>query len=205
MLADLVDALPRGQDRRLVRGEALFRTGDPALGLVLVHEGALELARISPEGRRSVLHRAGPGDTFAEASLFEPHHHCDAVAAAPSRVTVHPAAALRRAVETAPALGWRIAAHLAARLVAERARAERLALPRAVDRLLDALHGLPREPDGSRRVGRSWKALAAELGLSHEATYRALARLERDGLIRREADGRVRLPGAAETAGPLRG
>jgi CRP-like cAMP-binding protein len=193
MKADLLQALPRGRDRRLARGEVLFRVGDTSLGLVLVREGALELVRTSPEGRRLVLHRAGPADTFAEASLFESHHHCDAVAAAPSLVTIHPAAELRRAAEADPGLGWRIAAHLAARLVAERARAERLALPHAADRLLDVLHALPSEPDGTRRLGRSWKSLAAELGLSHEATYRALARLERAGLLRREGRDRLLL------------
>jgi CRP-like cAMP-binding protein len=197
MKDDLLQALPAGRDSRLERGEALFRVGDPALGLVLVQAGALELLRTSPEGRRLVLHRAGPGDTFAEASLFESHHHCDAVAAIPSRVTVYPAPDLRRASETDPSLGWRIAAHLAARLVAERARAERLALPHAADRILDVLHALPPEPDGARRLDRSWKALAAELGLSHEATYRALARLEQQGRLRRDSDGRVRLPAAA--------
>jgi CRP-like cAMP-binding protein len=193
MNADLLQALPPGRDRRLARGEVLFRVGDTSLGLVLVREGALELVRTSPEGRRLVLHRAGPADTFAEASLFESHHHCDAVAAAPSLVTIHPAAELRRAAEADPGLGWRIAAHLAARLVAERARAERLALPHAADRLLDVLHALPPEPDGTRRLGRSWKSLAAELGLSHEATYRALARLERAGLLRREGRDRLLL------------
>jgi CRP-like cAMP-binding protein len=196
MDAGFLRALPAGRDRRLSRGEALFRVGDAAIGLVLVREGALELVRTSPEGRRLVLHRAGAGDTFAEASAFESHHHCDAVATAPSRVTVHPAAGLRHAADADPTLGWRLAAHLASRLVAERARAERLALPHAADRLLDVLHALPPEPDGTRRLGRSWKSLAAELGLSHEATYRALARLERAGLLRREGAGRVRLPGA---------
>lgn len=190
----LFRSLPAGRDRRLARGEALFRAGDPSLGLVLVREGTLELIRTSPEGRRLVLHRAGSGDTFAEASLFESHHHCDAVAASPSSVVVHPAAELRRAAEADPGLGWRVAAHLASRLVAERARAERLALPHAADRLLDVLHALPPEPDGTRCLGRSWKSLAAELGLSHEATYRALARLERAGLLRREGGDRVRLP-----------
>lgn len=197
MDADLLRSLPAGRDRRLARGEALFRAGDPALGLVLVREGTLELVRTSPEGRRLVLHRAGPGDTFAEASLFESRHHCDAVAASPSVVVVHSAAELRRAAGADPGLGWRVAAHLASRLVAERARAERLALPHAADRLLDVLHALPPEPDGTRRLGRSWKSLAAELGLSHEATYRALARLERAGLLRREGGDRVRLPAAA--------
>jgi CRP-like cAMP-binding protein len=197
MDADLLRALPPGRDRRLARGEALFRVGDPALGLVVVRDGTLELVRTSPEGRRLVLPRAGPGDTFAEASLFESRHHCDAAAAAPSSVMVHPAAELRRAAAENPDLAWRLAAHLAARLVAERARAERLALPHAADRLLDVLHALPPQPDGTRRLGRPWKSLAAELGLSHEATYRALARLERAGLLRREGGDRVRLPAAA--------
>jgi CRP-like cAMP-binding protein len=200
MDADLLAALPEGRDLRLAQGEALFRAGDRALGLVLVRRGALELRRVSAEGRLMVLHRAGPGDSFAEASLFEPRHHCDAVATAPSLVTLHAAAALRHAAAADPAIGWRLAAHLAARLVAERARAERLAQPRAADRLLDALHALPVHDDGLRRLGRSWKTLAAELGLTHEATYRALARLERGGLVRREGRDGVRLAARAAAA-----
>jgi CRP-like cAMP-binding protein len=138
-----------------------------------------------------VLHRAGPGETFAEASLFERAHHCDGVAVVASEVTIHPAAALRGAAD--PDLAWSLARHLAARLVAERARAERLALPRAEDRILDLLWALPAEADGLRRPGRSWKALAAELGLTHEAVYRALARLERAGRLSRRGGG-VLLP-----------
>lgn len=191
---DFVQTLPPGTQRRLAQGEALFRVGDPAIGLVVVQAGMLELLRISPEGRRLLLHRAAQGETFAEASLFEGRHHCDAVAAAPSVVTMHGAAELRRAAAADPELGWRLAAHLAGRLVAARARAERLALPHAADRLLDALHALAAEPDGSRRLAVPWKSLAAELGLSHEATYRALARLERMGALRREGRDRVRLP-----------
>lgn len=193
MSFDLIRFLPAGLEVKVARGDFLFRVGDRARGLVAVRDGALELVRTSPEGRRLVLHRAGPGDTFAEASLFETHHHCEAVAVAPSKVTLYPASDLRRATQADPSLGWRIAAHLAARLVAERARAERLALPHAADRILDVLHARPPEPDGSRRLDRSWKAIAAELGLSHEATYRALARLERAGRLRRDGRGRVHL------------
>jgi CRP-like cAMP-binding protein len=185
--------LPEGHDRSLTAGEHLFRAGDPALGLVIVRRGMLTLQRASFDGRISILHRAGPGDTFAEASLFETHHHCDALAIAPSLVTIHAASRLRSAAAQDPSLSWRIAAHLAARLVAERARAERLALPHAADRLLDALYALPVEAGGLRQLGRSWKALASELGLSHEATYRALARMERAGILRREGLGQVRL------------
>jgi DNA-binding Lrp family transcriptional regulator len=33
---------------------------------------------------------------------------------------------------------------------------------------------------------RPWKTIATEIGLTHEAVYRALAELERDGLIERD-------------------
>ena len=33
---------------------------------------------------------------------------------------------------------------------------------------------------------RTWKAIATEIGLTHEAVYRALAELEREGLIERD-------------------
>jgi len=198
---DLLSILPAPRRRLLTRGEALFHAGDTSVGLVVVRAGLLELVRVSPEGRRSVLHRAGPGETFAEASLFEKRHHCDAIAATQVEVDVYGAHAVRRAAAADPALGWRIAAHLAARLVAERSRAERLIRPRAEDRLLDVLHALPAEADGTRRPGRSWKAMAAELGLSHEATYRALARLEQAGRLRRLGDGRIRLASTTNEPG----
>lgn len=182
---------PAGRPRHLAAGETLFRTGDPSVGLVIVRRGMLELRRVSAEGRVAVLHRAGPGESFAEASLFEPAHHCDGVAAEPSEVVVHAPAVLRRAAAADPALGWALARHLALRLVAERARAQRMALPRAEERILDLLEALPPGAAGLRRPGRSWKAIAAELGLTHEAVYRALARLERAGRIRRAADGIV--------------
>jgi len=141
-----------------------------------------------------MLHRAGPGLTFAEASLFEPRLHCNAVAATAAAITVHPAAALREAASRDPKLGWRDAAHLAARLVREPRRAERLALPHAANRLLDALHALPTEPPGGlRRLDCSWKAFTAGLGLTHEATSRGLARLERAGLLQHVGPGLVRL------------
>jgi DNA-binding MarR family transcriptional regulator len=40
----------------------------------------------------------------------------------------------------------------------------------------------------ARRVEleRTWKTIATEIGLTHEAVYRALAELERDGLIERD-------------------
>jgi hypothetical protein len=55
----------------------------------------------------------------------------------------------------------------------------------------DPGHGLVGKAP-SVALDRTWTEVAAELGLTREATYRALARLERDGRIVWE-EGRVSL------------
>jgi DNA-binding Lrp family transcriptional regulator len=50
------------------------------------------------------------------------------------------------------------------------------------------------------RIDRPWTEIAAEIGLTHEAIYRALARLEHDGRIRRD-HGFIRLSPADGEAG----
>lgn len=66
-------------ERRLQRGEVLFRKDDTAIGLYAVEEGHVRLCRVDANGREITLHTAGPGDLVAEASLFSPRYHCDAV------------------------------------------------------------------------------------------------------------------------------
>ena len=78
--------------------------------------------------------------------------------------------------------------HLAGEVQALRSHAEILSLRTAPERLM-AYFRLQMSPVGVVvNVKGTWKQVAAELGLTHEALYRALARLEREGVIRR--DGR---------------
>jgi CRP-like cAMP-binding protein len=193
MDTDLLQVLPAGRDRRLAQGEALFRSGDPALGLVLVREGVLELIRTSPEGRRLVLHRAGPGSTFAEASCSK------------ATITATPSPLSRAAPQSTRPLNCAAQPRQTRALGGASPRISRPASwPSGCRPCASPCRTPPTgcltcctrfhpEPDGGRRLGRSWKTVAAELGLSHEATYRALARLERAGLLRREGGDRVRL------------
>jgi len=177
--------LPVGPPRALAAGDMLFRVGDAAIGIVHIHAGRLELRRAGATGREAVMQRAGPGDTLGEASLFEAIHHCEAVAVTAAEVRVTSRAMLDAATRADPSLPWRLAAQLARRLVEARARAECLALPRAADRLLAALAARAPDAEGWRRVGGTWRSFADECGLSAEATYRALAGLEREGRLSR--------------------
>ena len=77
-------------DHKLKAGEPLFRMGDKTLGLCEVVAGRVRLARVDRSGHEIVLHVAGPGETLAEASLFSPQYHCDAIANTDAIVRIYP-------------------------------------------------------------------------------------------------------------------
>ena len=76
--------------------------------------------------------------------------------------------------------------HLAGQVQSLRARAEILSLRAATDRLMTyfRLH-MPADRD-VLHIDSPWKQVATQIGISHEALYRALARLEDEGSIERD-------------------
>ena len=66
-----------------------------------------------------------------------------------------------------------------------RAQCERMSLKGVGERLLHlvATEGV----DGVLPIGSGLKSLATELAVSHEALYRAVAALEKDGVLARDA------------------
>ena len=127
-----------------------------------------------------VLQRA-QGGFLAEASLDQARYHCDAITVRPTELLAIPHKAFRDALaEAAFANMWM--AHLAGELRRVRAQAERLTLKTAEARII---HYIETEGDGGTIVlNNSKKDWAGELGLTHEALYRALARLQRRSSIR---------------------
>lgn len=193
------DLKPR--NRRLAKGELLFRQGDPTRGFYVVKDGRVALVRHAPDGRRLVLFSAGPGESFAEASLFAGTYHCDAVAESRSGVLEIPKNALRAALRRDAELAEHLLARLARQVHELRQRLELRNIRGARERvwqfltLAAGLHG------GKVVFERPLKDIAAEIGLTHEAFYRALAALDRAGRIRRhgrhiEVIGRSSSPGA---------
>ena len=83
-----------GIERRLKAGQTLFRLGDRTAGLYEIVRGKVRLARVDASGREAILHVASAGDTIAEASLFSPTYHCDAIATGDALVRLYPKAAV---------------------------------------------------------------------------------------------------------------
>ncbi len=56
----------------LVRGDVLFREGEPGDRLYVIAQGKIKLGRRSSDGRENLLSILGPGEMFGELSLFDP-------------------------------------------------------------------------------------------------------------------------------------
>lgn len=138
------------------------------------------LVRHSRDGQPIVLQRVHEG-FIAEASIESPLYHCDGVATVPTVVLAFPIAALRSALDTDARFRAAWSRHLAGEVRSLRARCERLSLHRAADRIT---HYLETEGVGGAVVlDRSMKSWAADLGLTHEALYRTIARMKCAGTL----------------------
>ena len=179
-------------ERKLKAGEPLFHLGDKTAGLAEVVAGRVRLTRVDRSGRETVLYVAGPGETIAEASLFSPAYHCDAIAGTDAVVRIYPKPAVLAAFAKDPKAAQAFSATLAHQVMSLRTRLAQRDIRSARERLRHFL-ALNTSADGrSVTLRGTLKELAAELGLTHEALYRTLATLERAGEIRR-AGGKITL------------
>jgi CRP-like cAMP-binding protein len=174
-----------GIERRLKAGQALFHLGDRTAGLYEILHGKVRLARIDASGREAILYVASAGDTIAEASLFSPTYHCDAIATGDALVRLYPKAAVLAAFRHDPKAAQTFMAMLARQVMSLRTRLEQRNIHSARDRVRHYL-AINVGADGKTiALPGSLKDLAGELGLTHEALYRTLAVMANAREIRR--------------------
>ncbi len=180
----LVAALPASvqQETRTIvldAGQRLFAQGDPPVAMYFVVAGDLALIRRGCGGEEFVIQRTGFG-MLAEASFDQHAYHCEAIARAPTRLLSMPRDRFVEAMAS-PRFGAAWITHLARELRRSRCHAERLSLRTARDRIR---HYIETEgANGSAEITSTLKGWAGELGLTHEALYRALASMRRNGEI----------------------
>lgn len=177
---------------KMGKGQAIFRCGDEVDAVYRVLDGEVCLTRFSQEGAEFVLYRARKGELFAEASLFATHYHCDAICTHPGHYLRLPAEALRQRLtnDSDFALEW--IAMLSCSLRRQRAAQERLGLKSLRMRVIHYI--VDRGEDGRVELDQPIVRWAAELGVSHEALYRTLAEIEREGLLQRQGQSLALLP-----------
>jgi CRP/FNR family transcriptional regulator, dissimilatory nitrate respiration regulator len=182
-----------GSERTLKAGETLFRAGTRTAGLYQVVRGRVRLARVNRKGRETVLYVATAGEILAEASLFSSTYHCDAIATTNAVVRLFPKAAVLAALARDADAALAFMAMLARQLMTLRMRLEQRNIRSARDRLRHYLSMNVGADGRTVLLTGTLKDLAGELGLTHEALYRALAEMAKRGEIKR-GKGMIRLP-----------
>jgi len=171
--------------RKLAKGETLFHQGDATFAIFAVRRGRVRLLRHLVDGNSVPLHAARDGESFAEAALFSPVYHCDAIADVNSLIEIHPKDALSLALDENPETARAFMAHLARQVIDLRARLEIRNIRSARERTLKFLRLAQSETDRNVTFERPLKDIAGDIGLTHETFYRTLAKLESDGDIAR--------------------
>jgi CRP/FNR family transcriptional regulator, dissimilatory nitrate respiration regulator len=173
-IARWLNDLP-GVEQRLDAGQYLFHRGDPVVRVFVVQEGHIRLVRYLEDGAALVLQTADSDSMLAEASLFLPRYHCDAVAIAPTRLKAiektRTIAGLRTEIDVLVSF----AAHLAKEVQQTRMRSEILRLKTVAQRFDAWLEW----HDGELPEKGKWALIALEIGISPEALYREMARRRR--------------------------
>lgn len=182
---ELTELLPSGlravcQEATAPKGARLFTEGKAPKWMFYVTAGEIALIRNGVNGETAYLQRQRRG-FVAEASLLSDHYHCNADALLNSALIKVPIPALKDWLGKDAQFSLRWIRMLSAEVRRSRMQNERLALPTIRARLLHLLN--TGNQGAVFQVQGSLKLMAQELGVSHEALYRGLAAIEKEGKI----------------------
>ncbi len=163
----------------------LFRCGERPRAIYYMVEGEVHMMRRTRNGGTVVMSRTRHG-FFAEAGLYAKAYGCDAVAVRDSTMLVFPLPVFQEMLDGDKDFRRSRFAQQAQEIRRLCSRCERLSLPTAQERLF---HYIETEGQGGAiELTQPVKALAAELGLTHETLYRTLAQMERAGDLKRSGN-----------------
>lgn len=184
-VSDIANVIPERLLREarkieLIEGSSLFLAGDKVRNAYVVVSGEVRLVRMGRGGSEITLQRSR-GGFIAEASLDSKVYHCDAIASARSELLAFPVVAFKSALANDTAFCSRWQSILAAEVRKLRAQCERLGLKTAEERIIHFIEAEGK--DGVVVLPLNKKAWATDLGLTHEALYRALKRLRDNNVV----------------------
>ena len=180
----LVDLLPSKvlslcKERVLAKNEMLFQQGDKPETLFFIVTGEAVLSRVSSHGETTILQRCKAG-FLSEASLLSEKYHCDAYATQSGLAITIPIQSIRNALEE-PDFAIKWVKLLSREIMRLRTQSERLGLKDIKSKLLHLIE--TEGTKGTLTLQSDFKSLASEIGVTHEALYRTISALEKDGVL----------------------
>lgn len=170
----------------LTKGAEVFAQGIKPQALFYVVRGEVVLERTGVQGQSVVLQRVRHG-FIAEASIQSGSYHCSGRVTLPGQAISLPIMPLQLGLSSNPGFSMRWIAMLNHEVRRLRAQTERLSLKGVEARLLHLIEteGI----DGWLDITSGLKSVAAQLCVTHEALYRAVAKLEQAGAVHRVGRG----------------
>lgn len=189
-MKNIFDSFCPGKQLSYDKNQYLFHQGDMVENLYYIETGQIRMLRLTLDGKETVMFEGGDQSNFAEASLYSVQYHCDALVVQDSQIIAYRKKDILELFDNNPQLSSNYMAQLARQIQQLRTHLELRNINSAHERIY---HFLVLNTDSNAKVvlQDSLKDLAKQLGLAHETFYRALAKLEKNKLIHREATGEI--------------
>ena len=185
----LKELLPKGllgqcHAHHFEKGDYLFHQGKKPEYMFFIVSGEAVLTRISSHGEPTTLQRC-KGGFVSEASLLVDAYHCDAIATHNGQAITLPIKSLRDSLaDDKFSMKW--VQLLSKEIMRLRTQSERLGLKDIRSKLIHLIEAEGK--NGVLTLQSDFKSLASEIGVTHEALYRAIAALEKEGLLEKHPD-----------------
>lgn len=181
----LQDLLSSSSVRRYPNGTTLFMEGEVADRSFVVLEGWVKLYRLLESGNEVVISVASPGESFAEAALFDGNvFPVNATAITDARLLVVSGDSLIRQIRANPDFAISMLGSMSRHLRTNVTRLHNMCSMSTTERLADFLVGLSPVMEGSATIELPLdkSLIAARLGMQPETFSRALAKLKESGV-----------------------
>ena len=181
LLRDLLpkELLEQCHAHHFEKGAYLFHHGKKPEYMFFIVSGEAVLTRTSSHGEPTILQRCR-GGFISEASLLADAYHCDAIATQSGQAIAIPIKSLRDSLaDDKFSMKW--VQLLSKEIMRLRTQSERLGLKDIRSKLIHLMESEGK--NGVLTLQSDFKSLASEIGVTHEALYRAIAALEKEGLL----------------------
>ncbi len=162
-------------------GHVFYRPGETGEAMFLLKEGAAQLYRLSPEGRKFVFAEVPASSIFGEmACIGQAMYECFAEATADSVICTLTRSDVQRLILAYPQFALRLLETVGRRMVDAERQLEALAFKTVLPRLADFLG---RESRDGLVEGLSHQDIGERLGVHRETATYALNELKAAGLV----------------------
>ncbi|MGE0494369.1 MAG: Crp/Fnr family transcriptional regulator [Vulcanimicrobiota bacterium] len=183
---ELTHVLPAVHRRQVAAGTFLFQAGDPPVGFYLVVSGRVKVFRESADGQEQALGFFGPGESFAEAALFQEGYPASAITLDDSELFLVQRDTFIRQLGDNPSLALRVIVTLSTKQRRLVRLLEDLTLRDARGRfchyLAQLLDDHPQAPV-TVALPVAQVTLARLLGVTEETLSRTIRSLRKDGIL----------------------